>query len=101
MPDLEIEQREGAIHPCNGYILISPRSETQTDLIVIHDPDKPYFKCGVVIEMSGDETDEIPVDNWEWKTGDLIYFNEVTVIEDHSFVHWTDVFAFRRFSVED
>lgn len=97
MSDLEVEDMEGAIHPCNGYILIRMENESNT-LIVVHDPTVPNIRCGVVIEMSKDEQDpQISLDIWEWRAGDLIYFNEVTEIEGNFFVHWTDVFAYKRF----
>jgi co-chaperonin GroES (HSP10) len=101
MPNIEIEDMEGAIHPCNGFILIQMVNESDT-LIVIHDPTKPNIRSGVVVEMSKDEQDEqIAIDTFEWRAGDLIFFNESVEIEGHYFVHWTDVFAFKRFRSED
>lgn len=98
----QVKDMEGVIHPCNGYILIQINEETHGTIIVVHDPTKPHFRSGVVIEQSKDEADEqISLDTWEWRSGDLIYFNEYTEIEGHYFVHWTDVFAYKRFKDDE
>jgi len=93
-----LEERDGRIHPCNGFLLVETNEAEHGGLIVVRDPESREYKSGVVIEMSGDHTDDdIPVDSWEWKPGDLVYFREVTEIAGHYFVHWTDVVAYKRF----
>jgi co-chaperonin GroES (HSP10) len=90
--------QDGKIHPCNGYMLIEARDIDYSGLVVVRDPTSKDYKSGVVIEMSGDQVDaDIKVEDWEWKLGDLIYFSEVTEIDGHFFVHWTDVVAYKRF----
>ena len=90
-------ETEGVIHPCNGYMLVQTQDVEHGGLIVVRDPDSKDYKSGIVIEMSGDNIDDVQIDNWEWKHGDLVFFSEVTEIDGHYFVHWTDVVAFRRF----
>lgn len=91
-------EKDGSIHPCNGYMLIETHEDSYSGLVIVRDPTSHEFKSGVVIEMSGDQIDnDIKVDDWEWKLGDLIYFSEVTEIDGHFFVHWTDVVAYKRF----
>ena len=91
-------ERDGKIHPCNGYMLIETHEETYSGLIVVHDPESRDYKSGVVIEMSGDQIDnDIKIDDWEWRKGDLIFFSEFVEIDGNYFVHWTDVVAYKRF----
>jgi co-chaperonin GroES (HSP10) len=93
-----ITEKDGKIHPCNGYMLVETQEADHAGLVVVRDPNSDDYKSGVVIEMSGDQIDnDIKVEDWEWKLGDLIYFSEVTEIDGHYFVHWTDVVAYKRF----
>ena len=94
MLSTEVE-KEGVIHPCNGYILIQTPEE-RTDIIVIRDGET--YKTGIVLESSDDETEdfEVNVRGFEWKPGDLVYFRECIEIDGHIFVHWTDLVAYKR-----
>jgi len=99
MAQLEEIERDGNIHPCNGYFLIEAQDDHESGLIVVRDPTTQEFRSGVIVEMSGDHTHEedIPIESWEWQRGDLIYFSGVTEVDGSLFVHWTDIVAFRRF----
>jgi len=93
-----VEQQDGRIHPCNGFMLIDTNDVEHSGLVVIHDPGSKDYRSGVVVEMSGDQVDiDIKIEDWEWKLGDLIYFSEVIEIDGYYFVHWTDVVAYKRF----
>lgn len=78
-------------------MLVETQEMDHGGLVVIRDPESKDYKSGVVIEMSGDHVDDVPVESWEWRNGDLVFFSEVTEIDGNYFVHWTDVVAFRRF----
>jgi co-chaperonin GroES (HSP10) len=91
-------EKDGKIHPCNGYMLIETHDQDYSGLVVVHDPTSKDYKSGVVIEMSGDQIDaDLKVEDWEWKLGDLVFFSEVIEIDGSYFVHWTDVVAYKRF----
>lgn len=91
-------EKDGKIHPCNGYLLIETQDQDYSGLVVVHDPTSKDYKSGVVIEMSGDQIDaDLKVEDWEWKLGDLVFFSEVIEIDGNFFVHWTDVVAYKRF----
>ena len=93
-----VVEKDGKIHPCNGYMLVETHEENPSGLMVVRDPASKDFKSGVVVEMSGDQIDiDIKIDDWEWKLGDLVYFSEVLEIDGNFFVHWTDVVAYKRF----
>lgn len=96
MLSTEVE-RDGKIHPCNGYILVEPQEE-KSEIVIIRDPSSEHFRAAVVLELSGDDTEhfEVNIDGFEWKLGDLIYFKECIDVDGHIFVHWTDVVAYRR-----
>ena len=92
-------ERDGRLHPANGYILVEAQ-EAQGELIVIRDPSTSHFECGVVVEMSGDSTDDdldMGVNDFDWKKGDLVYFCDSIEVAGRRMVHWTDVVAFKRF----
>lgn len=94
--DLQDTQREGRIHPCNGYILVEKLTERE-DIIVIEFTEN--YRSAIVVETSDDDTDalEIKASGFEWQHGDLIYFKESIEVDGHIFVHWTDIVAYKRF----
>ncbi len=98
----EARDKEGKIHPANGYMLVSMREETDSGIIVVHDPHSENYRSGVVVAVSSDETEPFEVDpgSFEWKPGELIYFTDFKTVDGHVLVHWIDVVAFKRFSEE-
>lgn len=95
MQEVEVE-RDGRIHPCNGYMLVSPHEHP--DIVVVRE--NTTFTSGVVVEMSDDDTDDIAetkMDDHEWRRGDLIFYKESIEVDGNTFVHWLDVVAYKRF----
>lgn len=91
----EISDVDGGLRPCNGYMLIQP-SKNVSGLIVIGNLG---YQCGVVVRMSGDETDpalEMGTGDFDWKPGDLVYYVDSIEVDNQTLVHWTDVVAFKR-----
>jgi len=93
---IEEVEKDGRIHPCNGYILVVPHEE-HTDLIVVRDGDS--YECAVVVETSDDETEEFEVkaEQFEWRKGDLVYFKDSIQVDGNTFIHWMDIVAYKRF----
>lgn len=85
---------DGTLTPCNGYIIVEP-TKAKTDIIVIGDLGP---KSGVVVKMSGDDTDDVSKDDFDWKPGDVIYYVESLEVDKETLVHWTDVVAMRKFA---
>ena len=95
--DLEDKQRDGRIHPCNGYVLVERLTERE-DIIVVEFSES--YKSAIVVETSDDETDggiEVRADTFEWRHGDLIYFKDSIEVDSNIIVHWTDIVAYKRF----
>lgn len=97
---VDTEDREGVMHPCNGYVLVQ-KMEERSDLLVVHFTQQ--YQSAIVVESSHDETEplEVKSESHEWIRGDLIYFRDCIEVDGHMFVHWTDVIAYRRFNEED